>query len=147
MFFSNSTRCTRSCSINLSTLTHPLCRCIILLLHLHCVAQRCRFVLIARLQCPHLWREVSPGNIRLTSCTHCGSVADPYIEYELILIVLDLLSQSSRAYRHLLHNTHFATTHQVPPALLFFALITLQLLALAAVALLSADAVTALAHT
>ena len=95
---------------------------------------------------PHLWREVSPGNIRLTGCSQCGAVAaDPYVEYETILILLDLVGQRSQAYRHLLYNTHSLLTSRLPPSLLWAALLTLQLSALTALALLSADSFTQLA--
>ena len=94
---------------------------------------------------PHLWREVSPGNIRLTNCTHCGAVADPYIEYEVVLVVLDLLGQRKQSYRHLLYNTHSHLTRRLPPGVLWSGLLAVQLIALAAVAALSAEGFTALA--
>ena len=92
---------------------------------------------------PHLWREVSPGNIRLTNCSHCGAVADPYIEYETILVLLDLAGQRKEAYRHLLYNTQSNITRQLPPSLLLTGLVTAQLLVLALVARLSLASFTA----
>ena len=95
---------------------------------------------------PHLWREVIPGTIRLTRCSHCGCVADPYIEYETVLVLLDLVGQKKEAYRHLLYNTHHSIARRIPPALLWAALIAAQTIALAAIALLAADSFTALSH-
>ena len=96
---------------------------------------------------PHLWREVSPGNIRLTNCSECGAVADPYIEYEAVLLLLDLVGQRKQPYRHLLFNTRPAATRRLPPSLVLAGLIGAQLLvaALAAIAALSAHNAAALA--
>jgi len=52
----------------------------------------------------HLYREFSKGNIRLTQCKNCNLVADKYVEYELLLIVLDLILHKQEAYRHVLIN-------------------------------------------
>eukprot|EP00164_Ancoracysta_twista_P006979 GFYU01009826.1.p1 GENE.GFYU01009826.1~~GFYU01009826.1.p1 ORF type:complete len:240 (-),score=24.03 GFYU01009826.1:178-897(-) len=51
-----------------------------------------------------VYREFSHGNIRLTRCERCGKYADKYVEYEVILIVLDLFLQQPQVYRHLLFN-------------------------------------------
>ena len=46
--------------------------------------------------------------LRCISCvqTACGSFADKYVEYELILVVLDLLLLKVQVYRHCLYNLH-----------------------------------------
>ena len=44
------------------------------------------------------------GNIRLTRCPACGDVADKYIEYELVLVLVDIILHRRQAYRHLLKN-------------------------------------------
>ena len=49
------------------------------------------------------------------SQARCGQYADRYVEYELILIVLDLVLHLRQAYRHLLYNTPM---HAIIPALL-----------------------------
>jgi hypothetical protein len=36
----------------------------------------------------------------------CGSFADKYVEYELILVCLDLLLLKVQVYRHCLYNLH-----------------------------------------
>lgn len=44
------------------------------------------------------------GAHRLTRCSHCNEYADKYVEYELVIIVLDLILHHPRAYRHVLFN-------------------------------------------
>jgi hypothetical protein len=51
-----------------------------------------------------VYKEYSPGNIRLSVCDGCHGLVDKYIEYEFTLIALDLVLMKSRAYRHLLYN-------------------------------------------
>ena len=42
------------------------------------------------------------GNVRLTVCTACGSVADRYVELEGVLVFIDVVLHRVPAYRHLL---------------------------------------------
>ena len=42
--------------------------------------------------------------IRLTRCPHCSKTVDKYIEYDNILIFLNLLLQKKQVYRHILFN-------------------------------------------
>uniref|UniRef100_A0A0D9ZE15 Protein ARV n=1 Tax=Oryza glumipatula TaxID=40148 RepID=A0A0D9ZE15_9ORYZ len=51
-----------------------------------------------------LYMQYSPGNIRLMKCDTCKAVADPYIECEFMIILIDLILHKTRAYRHLLFN-------------------------------------------
>jgi hypothetical protein len=51
-----------------------------------------------------VYKEFSKGNIRLTRCEACGKLADKYVEFELILLVLDLLLHKTQVYRHILFN-------------------------------------------
>uniref|UniRef100_A0A0D3FPW1 Protein ARV n=1 Tax=Oryza barthii TaxID=65489 RepID=A0A0D3FPW1_9ORYZ len=51
-----------------------------------------------------LYMQYSPGNIRLMKCDTCKAVADPYIECEFTIILIDLILHKTRAYRHLLFN-------------------------------------------
>ena len=96
---------------------------------------------------PHLWRELTPGNIRLTVCAHCGAVADPYIEYEAVLLLLDVVGQSPQAYRHLLHNTEpLSFVQRLPAAVRLVALVAAQLVVLAGLAAMSAESFAQLAH-
>ncbi|RLN16115.1 hypothetical protein C2845_PM02G45880 [Panicum miliaceum] len=51
-----------------------------------------------------LFVQYSPGNIRLMKCDKCKAVADPYIECEFMIILIDLILHKTRAYRHILFN-------------------------------------------
>ncbi|XP_010904636.1 protein ARV 2 isoform X1 [Elaeis guineensis] len=51
-----------------------------------------------------LFVQYSPGNIRLMKCDNCKAVADPYIECEFMIILIDLILHKTKAYRHLLYN-------------------------------------------
>ncbi|XP_048335237.2 protein ARV 2 isoform X2 [Ziziphus jujuba] len=51
-----------------------------------------------------LFVQYSPGNIRLMKCERCRAAADEYIECEIMIIVIDLILQKPKAYRHLLYN-------------------------------------------
>lgn len=53
---------------------------------------------------PHAFREYGKGNIRLTRCDNCHCLADKYVEFEFIIIFLDLLLLRPQVYRHLLFN-------------------------------------------
>lgn len=51
-----------------------------------------------------LYVEYSLTNIRLTRCQKCGKVADKYVEYELLLVLLDTVLHRKPAIRHLMYN-------------------------------------------
>jgi lipid intermediate transporter len=51
-----------------------------------------------------LYVEYSETNIRLTRCGKCHKVADKYVEFELLLVLLDAVLHREPAIRHLLHN-------------------------------------------
>eukprot|EP00899_Mesostigma_viride_P015989 jgi/Mesvir1/24391/Mv11059-RA.1 len=46
----------------------------------------------------------SGSSIRLMRCEICGELADKYVEYQLLLVGIDLLLFKPQAYRHLLFN-------------------------------------------
>eukprot|EP00760_Papus_ankaliazontas_P037579 PhM_4_TR8562/c0_g1_i1/m.94822/K21848/ARV1; lipid intermediate transporter len=53
---------------------------------------------------PHL-HEADGPNVQLSGCPHCGVlVADPYIEYDTPLVLLDVALLRSRAWCHLTMN-------------------------------------------
>jgi len=57
--------------------------------------------------CSHIdqvYKEYSKGNIRLTQCSHCNAFVDPYVEYELILLLIDVCLHRVQVFRHLLFN-------------------------------------------
>ena len=51
-----------------------------------------------------LYIEYSARNIRLTRCVKCSKVADKYVEYELILVLIDIALLRKPAFRHILYN-------------------------------------------
>lgn len=51
-----------------------------------------------------MYIEYSPTNIRLTRCSKCGKVADKYVEYELLLVLTDVVLHKRPAVRHMLFN-------------------------------------------
>lgn len=53
------------------------------------------------------------GNIKLTRCQGCGNVADKYIEYELVLILIDVLLHRKPAFRHLFYNRDTSSMYQL----------------------------------
>ncbi|XP_076442494.1 protein ARV1-like [Babylonia areolata] len=54
-----------------------------------------------------LYRDFKKGIIKISHCTKCGEVADKYIEYDSVIIFLDVLLLQRSAYRHILINTKF----------------------------------------
>lgn len=60
------------------------------------------------IECTHpvttLYTSYSPTNIRLTACPSCNKFADKYIEYDSVLIFIDLLLLRPQAYRHMVFN-------------------------------------------
>ncbi|XP_017762763.1 PREDICTED: protein ARV1 [Eufriesea mexicana] len=51
-----------------------------------------------------LYRRYSPNVLKLLKCETCGLLADKYIEYDPVIILVDLILLKKRAYRHLLYN-------------------------------------------
>ena len=56
--------------------------------------------------CHSLYRQLSSSShsIKLTTCIACNQVVDPYIEREILLIVIDCILLREEAYRHVLYN-------------------------------------------
>ncbi|KAK6102753.1 Arv1-like family protein [Brugia pahangi] len=52
-----------------------------------------------------LFLKYSDNGIRLTPCSNCGRAVDAYIEYDIVLVIIDLMLQYIEAYRHFLMNT------------------------------------------
>nr|ACI49149.1 hypothetical protein Cbre_JD20.004 [Caenorhabditis brenneri] len=50
------------------------------------------------------YKKYSEDVIRLTECEKCHELVDKYIEYDVVLVVIDLMLQYVQAYRHLLLN-------------------------------------------
>ncbi|XP_043273702.1 protein ARV1 [Venturia canescens] len=54
-----------------------------------------------------LYRRYSPSVLKVLKCTKCGSLADKYIEYDPVIVLVDLVLLEKPAYRHLLYNSGF----------------------------------------
>lgn len=63
-----------------------------------------------------LWKQYSVGNIRLMRCSDCGKVLDKYVEYDSVLVCIDLALQKMSVYRHLLRNSKYFL-RSIPTAL------------------------------
>ncbi|KAI1702143.1 arv1-like family domain-containing protein [Ditylenchus destructor] len=60
-----------------------------------------------------LYTIYSRDVIRITDCYGCGEAVDKYVEYDIVLIFIDLILQYSSAYRHLLLNTEFNSHYRL----------------------------------
>ncbi|KAK9719780.1 Arv1-like family [Popillia japonica] len=54
-----------------------------------------------------LFKEYSPSVLKLTKCLKCMEVADKYVEYDPVIVIIDLVLLRKEAYRHVLYNTQF----------------------------------------
>ncbi|CAR26912.1 ZYRO0C04312p [Zygosaccharomyces rouxii] len=52
-----------------------------------------------------LFTVYSNKHIQLTDCLHCQKVVDRYVEFDNVLLFIDLLLLKSGAYRHLVYNS------------------------------------------
>ncbi|CAR24133.1 sterol homeostasis protein ARV1 [Lachancea thermotolerans CBS 6340] len=52
-----------------------------------------------------LYVEYSNNHIRLTDCAKCKEVVDRYVEFDNVLLFIDLLLLKPGAYRHLVYNS------------------------------------------
>ncbi len=66
----------------------------------------------------HLYIEYGKGNIRLTQCENCQSFADKYVEFEPIIIFIDMLLHKPQVYRHILFNRLEYVEFGVHPSLI-----------------------------
>ncbi|KAK7103542.1 protein ARV1-like [Littorina saxatilis] len=65
-------------------------------------------------QCVHcghtvdeLYKDFKKGIIKISHCNKCNEVADKYIEYDGVIIFLDILLLQRPAYRHILINSNY----------------------------------------
>ncbi|KAF5270344.1 hypothetical protein FQR65_LT05532 [Abscondita terminalis] len=54
-----------------------------------------------------LCKKYSETVLKLVNCDKCNVVADKYIEYDIIIVIIDLILLRKEAYRHILYNTEF----------------------------------------
>ncbi|XP_014489235.1 PREDICTED: protein ARV1 isoform X2 [Dinoponera quadriceps] len=58
-------------------------------------------------ECKELFRRYCPSVLKVLKCEECGLSADKYIEYDPVLVFVDLILIEKPAYRHLLYNSDF----------------------------------------
>ncbi|XP_014204170.1 protein ARV1 isoform X1 [Copidosoma floridanum] len=54
-----------------------------------------------------LYRRYSPSVLKIVKCENCGKFADKYVEYDPVIVLVDLVLLEKPAYRHLLYNNDF----------------------------------------
>lgn len=52
----------------------------------------------------YIYRDFGDGNIRLVKCDNCHEVADRYIEYDNVILLIDLILMREAAFRHIIFN-------------------------------------------
>lgn len=77
--------------------------------------------------CQQVVKVFGSQNIRLTRCRSCNSTADKYVEYEIVLIFLDLLLHKIQVYRHLIFNRLPYSESGIPRVLWKFLFVLLVL--------------------
>ncbi|KAM3958229.1 ACAT-related protein required for viability 1 [Aphomia sociella] len=54
-----------------------------------------------------LYKTYGPSVLKLTKCDKCKCIVDKYIEYDPVIVMIDLVLMSKEAQRHVLYNTEF----------------------------------------
>ncbi|XP_056632988.1 protein ARV1 isoform X1 [Diorhabda sublineata] len=54
-----------------------------------------------------LYKEYSSTVLKLTECDNCKNIADKYVEYDAVIVIIDLILLQMTAYRHVLLNSEF----------------------------------------
>ncbi|CAH0758905.1 unnamed protein product [Diatraea saccharalis] len=54
-----------------------------------------------------LYKTYGPSVTKLTKCMKCKLVVDKYVEYDPVIVMIDLVLMSKEAQRHILYNTEF----------------------------------------
>ncbi|XP_013161748.1 PREDICTED: protein ARV1 isoform X1 [Papilio xuthus] len=57
--------------------------------------------------CSALYKTYGPTVLKLTKCISCKGIVDKYIEYDPVIVMIDLVLMSREAQRHILYNTKF----------------------------------------
>ncbi|CAG9855446.1 unnamed protein product [Phyllotreta striolata] len=70
-------------------------------------------------QVKSLYKEYSPSVLKLTKCPSCKRIADKYVEYDLVIVVIDLILLRIMAYRHILLNSEFKIFWKISIGLIF----------------------------
>ncbi|XP_018321366.1 protein ARV1 isoform X2 [Agrilus planipennis] len=58
-------------------------------------------------QVKELYKQYSSNVLKLTVCENCYCEADKYIEFDLVLVIIDLVLLQRESYRHIINNTEF----------------------------------------
>lgn len=56
-------------------------------------------------QVQELFKQYSPAVLKLVHCGKCHKIADKYIEYDPVIVMIDLVLLNEQAYRHVLYNS------------------------------------------
>jgi len=57
---------------------------------------------------PQVYKTYANGNlVKLLNCKSCGELIDKYVEYDTIIVIINLILLNSSAYRHVLLNHAF----------------------------------------
>ncbi|KAL0883545.1 hypothetical protein ABMA27_015699 [Loxostege sticticalis] len=54
-----------------------------------------------------LFKTYGPSVLKLTKCEECKGIVDKYIEYDPVIVMIDIVLMSREAQRHVLYNTEF----------------------------------------
>ncbi|KAG8237510.1 hypothetical protein J437_LFUL019357 [Ladona fulva] len=54
-----------------------------------------------------LYKEYSPSVLKMSRCDKCHQIADKYIEYDPVIVIIDLVLLNRQAYQHIIYNTTF----------------------------------------
>ncbi|AOA64395.1 Glycosylphosphatidylinositol intermediates transport to ER [Komagataella phaffii CBS 7435] len=60
----------------------------------------------------NLYFQSKNGYIKLTICSKCNQVVDKYVEFDKVVLFIDLLLLRPNAYRHLMYNSLIPTQNQ-----------------------------------
>lgn len=60
-----------------------------------------------------LYKTYSPTVQKLAECEKCKNIADKLIEYENLVVIIDLILLSTQAQRHVLYNTSCKNLYKI----------------------------------
>jgi DNA-directed RNA polymerase subunit RPC12/RpoP len=60
-----------------------------------------------------LFKTYSPTIQKLVECDQCNKIADELIEFENLVIIIDLILLSTEAQRHVLYNTNCKNLYKI----------------------------------
>ncbi|KAG5873370.1 hypothetical protein JTB14_022973 [Gonioctena quinquepunctata] len=60
-----------------------------------------------------LYKKYSSTVLKLTECVFCRNVADKYVEYDAVIVIIDLILLRIMAYRHFLLNYEFKNYYKL----------------------------------